>query len=110
LPLLTEVTEIIWQVTSYSTMFEVGSPHLIHGKTTILPVDHDTPELRRGLLKAVPSRNGNLLDQDPFYGFMGNVSPPTSTLFQGLMAFAPDSRRGKECPLVSQSFDIFVLD
>ena len=42
LALLTGMTEIVWQVTSYSKMFGVGSLHLIHGKITILPVARDT--------------------------------------------------------------------
>jgi hypothetical protein len=65
-------------------MFEIGFLHLIHGKITILPVDRDTPELQRGLSEAAPSRNGNHPDPDPFYGFMGNVSPLTPSLLQGL--------------------------
>ena len=85
LALLTGVTDIVWQVTSFRTMFEVGSLRLIHGKITILPVDRDTPEQQRGLLQVAPFRNGNLPDQDLFYGFMGSVSPPTLTLLPGLM-------------------------
>ena len=100
LALLTGITEIVWQVTSYSAMFEVGSLRLIHGKTTILPVDCDTVEQQRGLLEVAPFRNGNLPDQDLFYGFMGSVSHLTSTFLQGLMTFIPDSGRRKERSLV----------
>ena len=100
LPLLTGITEIVWQVTSYRKMFEDGSLRLTHGKITILPLDRDTPERQRGLLEVAPFRNGNRLDQDLFYGFMGNVSPPTSTHSQGLIVFTPDSGRRKECSLV----------
>jgi hypothetical protein len=85
LPLLTGITEIVWQVTSYSKMFEVGSLRLIHGKITTLPVDRNTTERQRGLLEVAPSLNGNLPDQDPFYGFMGNVSSSTPMLSHGLM-------------------------
>ena len=60
-------------------MFEDGSLRLTHGKITILPLDRDTPERQRGLLEVAPFRNGSRPDQDLFYGFMGNVSPPTST-------------------------------
>ena len=63
-------------------------------------MDRSTPEQQRGLSGAAPSRNGNRLDQDPFYGFMGNVSPPTPTVLQGLMGFTPESGRRKERPLV----------
>jgi hypothetical protein len=63
-------------------------------------VHRNTPERQRGLLEAAPSRNGNRLGHDPFYGFMGNVSPPTPTLLQGLMGFALDSGSRKERPLV----------
>ena len=79
------ITEIVWQVTSYSRMFEVGSLHPIHGRTTISPVNRDTLAQRRGLSKAAPSRNGNHPDQVPFYGFTGNVSPPSPMLLQKLM-------------------------
>ena len=81
-------------------MFEDGCPRLIHGKITILPLDRDTWEQRRGLLEEAFFRNGNRPDQDLFYGFMGNVSPPTRTLLQRLMIFTPDSGRRKECSLV----------
>jgi hypothetical protein len=73
-------TEVVWQAISYSKMFDVGFLHLIHGKITILPVNRDTPKRQRGSLEVASSRNGNRPDQDPFCGFMGNVSPPTSTL------------------------------
>jgi hypothetical protein len=76
-------------------MFEVGSLHLIHGKITILLVDRDTVERQRGLSEATPSLIGNRLDQDRFYGFTGNVSPPTSTLFQVLMASSLIAGAGK---------------
>ena len=81
-------------------MFEVGSLRLIHGKITILPVDRNTPEQQHGLLQVAPFRNGNLQDQDLFYGFMGSVSLPTSTLSQELMTFTSDSGSRKECSLV----------
>ena len=96
LALLTGITEIVWQVTSYSKMFEVGSHRLIHGKTTILPVDHDTPGRQRGSLQVAPFQNGSRPGQDPFYGSMGNVSLPTSIFSQGVTIFTPDSGRGKE--------------
>ena len=78
-------TEIVWQVTSYSRMFEVGSLHLIHGRITILPANRDTLAQQRGLSKAAPSQNGNHPDQVPFYGFTGNVSPPSPVFLQILM-------------------------
>ena len=108
LPLLTGITEAVRQVTSYSKRFEVGSVHLIRGKTTISPVDRDTPERQHGLPKAAPFRNGNRLDQVPFYGFMGNVSIHTSAFAQA-HSFSSDSGCRKECFLVSKSFDVFVL-
>ena len=78
--LLTGITDVVWQVTSYSMMFEGGSLHLIHLKTTISPVNRNTLGQQNGLSKATPSRNGNRPDQVPFYGFMGNVSSSTCTL------------------------------
>jgi hypothetical protein len=81
-------------------MFEDGSLHLIHGKITILPLNRNMLEQQRGLLEVTPFWNGNRLDQDPFYGFMANVSPPTSTLSQGLIVFTPNSGRRKERSLV----------
>ena len=100
LALLTGITEIVWQVTSYSKMFGVGSLHLIHGKITILPVARDTPEQQRGLLEEAFFRNGKVPDQDLFYGSMGSVSTPVPTLPQGLMVFIPDSGSRKERSLV----------
>jgi hypothetical protein len=85
LPLLTGITEAVWQVTSYSKRLEVGSVHLIRGKTTISRVNRDTPERQHGLPKAAPSRNGSLPDRVPFYGFMANVSLPTSMLSHKLI-------------------------
>ena len=81
-------------------MFEVGSLHLTHGKTTISLLNRDRPERRRGLLEATPFRSGSRPDQAPFYGFMGNVSPPIPILPPGLMVLPPGSGRGKESSLV----------
>ena len=100
LSLLTGIAQIAWQVTNYSKMSDVGSLHLIRGKIIILPVDRDTPEQQRGLLHVTPFRNGKIPDQDLFYGFMGSVSPPATTLPQELMAFIPDSGSRKERSLV----------
>ena len=102
LSLLTGIAQIAWQVTNYSKMSDVGSLHLIRGKIIILPVDRDTPEQQRGLLEATPSKNGNRPDQVLFYGFMGNVSPSTSPVSQGLMVFPTDSGWRKERSLVRQ--------
>jgi hypothetical protein len=82
-------------VTSYSKRFEIGSVHLIRGKPTISRVDHDTPERQHGLPKAAPSRNGNRPDRVPFYGFMGNVSLPTSVLSHKLIVFLLIAGAGK---------------
>ena len=68
-----ETTEIVWQVTSCSKIFKVGSLRLIHGRITTLPVNHDTPGPQRGSFMVRRSRNGNRVDRVPFYGFMGNV-------------------------------------
>jgi hypothetical protein len=108
LSLLIGITEVISQVTSYSKMYEVGSVHLIRGKTTILRVDPDTPKQRHGLSKVAPSRNGNYPDRVHFYGFMANVSPPTITLSQ-TDVFSADSGRGQERSLVCDFFDISVF-
>ena len=90
-------------------MFEVGSLHLIHGRTTISPVDRGIPEQRHGLLEVAPSRNGNHPVEVPFYGFMANVSHSTSTLSQRLMAFSPDSGSRQERSLVCDIFDLSEL-
>ena len=55
LSLLAGITEIVGQVTSYSKMFEVGSRHLIHGRTIIKPLHLDTLKQEGGLSKATPS-------------------------------------------------------
>ena len=78
---LIRITEVVLQATCYTKMFKDGSLRLIHGEITILPADRNTQERRRGLSKAVPSRNGNRPDQVRFYGFMGNVSPTSFTLY-----------------------------
>ena len=83
LSLLIGIAEVVWQMTSYSKMFEVGSLHLIHGRTTIPPADRDTAERQRGLLEVAPFRNGRHLVQGPFYGSMENVSSPTLYAFAG---------------------------
>ena len=95
LPSPTGVTEVVSQVTSYSKAFEPGSLHPIRGKTTISPVDRDTLERQHGSPKAAPSLNGNPPVQVHFYGFMGNVSPPTLTFSQILMVFAGQRERAR---------------
>ena len=81
------IAEVVWQVTSYNKMFEVGSLHLIHGRTTISLADRDTAERQRGLSEVVPSRNGSHPIQVLFYGFMANVSSPTLYAFVGTDCF-----------------------
>ena len=61
------------QVTSCKEIYVIGSLHLIHGRTTTLPVDRGTLGPRDGLLKATLSQNGNHLDRVRFCGFMANV-------------------------------------
>jgi hypothetical protein len=90
-------------------MFEGGSIHLIHGKTTISPVNRDTPERQHGSSKAAPLRIGKPPNQVLFYGFMVNVSSSVPMFSQGLIIFPPDSGRWKKCYLVGQSFDISHL-
>ena len=75
------IAEAVWQMTSYSKIFEVGSLHLIRGGIIILPLDRDTAERQRGLSEAAPSRNGSHPAQVHFYGFMENVSSPTFYAF-----------------------------
>src|SRR5579863_5135099 len=88
LPLLTRSTEIGWQVTSCGEIFEIGSFPLIHGKTTILPVNRTTRGLQRGFFKATRIRNGKHPDRVHFYGYMGNVSSHIAiTLSQILIVF-----------------------
>ena len=84
LPLPSGVTDVVSQV----KIFEVGCLHLIHGRTTIWPVDRDTQEQQLGLSTAVLSQNGNHLVQVRFYGSMGNVSPQNRMLWQRLMVFS----------------------
>jgi hypothetical protein len=102
------IAEVVWQMTSYSKMFEVGSLHLIHGRTTISPADRDTAERQRGLSEAAPSRNGRHPVQVLFYGFMENVSSQPFTLSQGLIALPFNSGCRKERHLVCQPSAIYV--
>jgi hypothetical protein len=97
---LTGVTEVLSQVTGYSKTFEVGSPHPIRGKITILRVTRDRAERQRGLSEAARSRSGNHPDQAPFYGFMGNVRALIPTFPQELMVFLTYSGCWKERSLV----------
>src|SRR6266566_2829953 len=103
------IAEAIWQMTSYSKMFEIGSLHLIHGRTTISPADRDTVERQRGLSEAAPSRNGRHPVQVLIYGFMENVSFPTLYAFPGLIALPLGSGCRKERHLVYQPSAIYVL-
>jgi hypothetical protein len=94
------ITEIVWQVTSCSKIFEVGSLPPIHGKITTLPADRGTVGLGRGSFKATCSQNGRHLDQIPFYGFTGNVSCCPTLTHSRLMVFPFRSGRREECTLV----------
>jgi len=68
--------EVVQQVTSCREIYVIGSLHLIHGRTTILPVDRGTPGRRDGLFKATLSQNGRRRDRVPYCGFMANVRSP----------------------------------
>jgi hypothetical protein len=94
------ITEIVWQVTSCSKIFEIGSLPPIHGKITTLPVGLGTLGPGRGSFKATCSQNGRPLDQIPFYGSMGNVSCRPALTHSRLMVFPFRSGRRKECTLV----------
>ena len=61
------------QVTNYKEIFEIGSPLLIHGKTTTLPASRITKGLPRGLSNATHFRNGRHPGRVPFFGSMENV-------------------------------------
>jgi hypothetical protein len=87
LSLLMGIAEVAWQMTSYTKFFEVGSLHLIHGRTTISPADRDIPGRQHGLSEAARSRNGSHPVQVLFYGFMENVSSPTLYAFAGTDRF-----------------------
>ena len=103
-----ESLRVVWQMTGYSRIFEVGSLRLIRGGTTILPADHDTAERQRGLSGTAPSQNGCHPVQVLFYGSMENVSSPTFTLSRGLIALPLGSRCRKERPLVCQLSAIYA--
>ena len=89
------IAKVVWQMTRYSKMFEVGSLHLIHGRVTISLADPDSAERQSGLSEAAPSRNGRHLAQVLIYGFMENVSSPTFTLSRGLIALPLIAGAGK---------------
>ena len=68
------ITEIVWQVMSYSKIFSRGYHHLIPGRITIMPANHATAGLECGSFRATNSQNGKRLGLVvPFYGFTGNV-------------------------------------
>jgi hypothetical protein len=70
---ISENTEIVWQVTSYSKMLEFGSLPQIHGKPTMPPASCAMLGQHRGLSRATSYRNGNLRDRALFCGSMANV-------------------------------------
>ena len=73
------------QVTCYKRKFGTGSPPLIRQKTTTLPAKLITVELRSGLPKALPLRNGRRLAHS--CGYMVNVRvSPNSCILQPLMS------------------------
>ena len=74
LPLLSEGTEIAYQVINYCKIFEIGSPLPILGKTTTSPVTRAMKGQRHGSFKAILSRNGNHPGQALYSGYMANVS------------------------------------
>ena len=78
-------------------MFPIGYHRLILGRITILPVNHATARLHRGLFRATRSKNGKRPSpQVPFYGFMGNVSKCTAlTLLQRLKFYLFVAGAGK---------------
>jgi len=106
--LLIARTKIGWQVTSCREIFEIGFPPLIPGKTTTLPANRATKEPRCGSFEATHSRNGKHRDRVPFFGSMENVSC-RAELLQRLIGFPFVSGRRKECALVRQTLDTFVL-
>ena len=58
---MTRITEIIWQMASYSKISQRGYHHLILGRITIMPANRATPGLQRGSFKAARSLNGKRL-------------------------------------------------
>src|SRR6266851_442602 len=101
LALLPGSAEIVWQVTSYREIFDVGSLLLIHGKITILRSDRGTAGRRHGSFKATYSRNGKYPERVPSYGSTGNVScHPAFNSSQRLMDFPLRSGLWEECTLV----------
>jgi hypothetical protein len=72
-PLVAGITEILWQVTSYREIFNVGSLPPIHGKITTLPRNHGTVVLGHGSFKVTRSQSGGTPDRAHYYGSMENV-------------------------------------
>src|SRR6266851_937659 len=101
LALLRGSAEIVWQVTSYREISDVGSLLLIHGKITILPSNRGTAGRRHGSFKARYSRNGKYPERVPSYGSMGNVRcHPGFNPSERLMVFPLRSWLWEECTLV----------
>jgi hypothetical protein len=74
---IADKTEIVWEVTHWSRMFEGGSLHQIHGKTTTLHVNRARRGPGRGSSKVTLSQNGSGPGlQVLFYGSMENVRGP----------------------------------
>jgi hypothetical protein len=92
---MTEITEIVWQVTSCGEISKFGSHPLIHGKTTISPVDHGTVEQGHGSFKRRYSWSGKNPDRVPFCGSMANVSRPSTYPFVGTDGFSLLAGSGK---------------
>ena len=74
---IADKTEVVSQVTDCCKLFEIGSIHQIHGKTTTLHVIRATRGPGRGSSKATLSQNGSGPDlQVLFYGSMESVRGP----------------------------------
>ncbi len=87
------------QAKKCSKKFEIGSLPRIHGKITILHVNHIIVGPQHGFLKVALLPNGNHPVQIRYYGLMENVGVPDAYAFnEADIRFRSGCR--KECLLV----------
>ena len=71
---VTGITKIVQQVTTYRKTFSGGYHHLTLGRTIMLPANHAIAGLQSGSFKATRFLiGGRPKPQVHFYGSMGNV-------------------------------------
>jgi hypothetical protein len=107
-PLLNENAEIVLQATSWQKIFEVGSLHLIHGKTRMRSANCGTLGLRRGFSMAKRSRIGNRPSRVIFFRSVENVRCCPFDSYASADGFSPFVAGAGKSVLWYVNFSIFL--